>query len=348
MNDRFQVSDTKPVKINLDPEEYEDEDLLSDEEKEALKADIDGEEPEETDDDDAAAKEAAEKKAEEDAKAKEEADAKAKEEADAKAKEEAEAKAKAEADERAKLAAEDEAAQKAENEAAEKEAEEKETAKKAEVPKISPTDIPLTGLQGLSPEDLQAAQDGLADIKKQFQEGAIDYDTYLDKRDEFNRLLWTHDIAEKMNVESVDTRWEWEQNTFLNDPANAWINDDDVVYSAFAATVNRIMGTDEGSVMPGPELLSLAREQVASRFSPTQPLEKETQEEEEKKAAALKAAKEKEAKKEPPETLGGKPAAELEQGSGEFDYLDKLEGEDYEAAIEKLTDAQLKRYEDSI
>ena len=97
-----------------------------------------------------------------------------------------------------------------------------------------------------------------------------------------------------------------------------------------------------------PDLLAQAREEVAARFSPTQPAERADRQEEQKKQEALKAAKDKEAGKKPPETLGGKPAAEIDEGVGEFEWLDKLDGEAYEKGVTGLSEAQLKRYEASI
>jgi hypothetical protein len=320
----------KPVHIQLD-EGFEDEDLLSEDEKDALKAEIEGEEEDRAGDDAAADAEA--KKAAEDAKTKEDAE-KAKEADDAKAKEDADAKAIAEAEERAKLAKEDDAGKAADP-----------PKPAAEEAKIVPAEAPPASLKGLSAEELTQVTEGLADVKKQFQEGAIDYDTYLDQRDEFNRQIWQNDLAEKMNVDSVETRWEWEQESFLTAEENKWINADDVVYSAFAATVNRLMGTEEGAVLPGPELLDQARTEVAARFSPTHQKDTQTADEDKAKAEALRRAKGTEAAKDSPETLAGKPMAEQDEGSGEFEWIDKLEGEAYEQAVEGLTDQQLKRYE---
>lgn len=341
MGDNIAISEQgKEVKVKFNTE-FDDEDLLSEEEREALKADIE-------DDTEAAA---AKEKEDADEKAKIEADEKAKAEADAK-----EAKAKAEADERAKLEAEDKA------KAAEGEpgtivkkdddataAAAAAAAKPAEEPaKIVTDTAPIPTLAGLNEEELKTVNDGLDKAKKDFQEGAIDYDEYLDLRDTFKEQLWAHNVATQFSAESVDTRWEWEQETFLTDDANKWIAGDDVCYSAFAATVNRIMATEEGAVMPGPELLAQAREEVAARFSPSHPKQIADQAEEAKKQAALKSAKEKEAGKQAPETLAGKPAAEIDDGVGEFEWLDKLDGEAYEKAVEALTDVQLARYESSI
>ena len=76
--------------------------------------------------------------------------------------------------------------------------------------------------------------------------------------------------------------------------------------------------------------------------------ERADRQEEKKKQEALKAAKDKEAGKQPPETLGGKPTAEIDEGVGEFDWLDKLDGEAYEKGVTGLSEVQLKRYEASI
>lgn len=326
---------SKPTHVSLDGDQgFEDEDMLSEDEREALKAEIEGEEEETAGPDEVAEAEA--KKAAEEAKTKEEADAKAKTDDEAKAKEDADAKAQAEKDELAKLAAEDAAAGKKTDEDA---------GAGEEVAKTVPAEAPPVTMKGLSPDELTAVQDGLADVKKQFQEGAIDYDTYLDHRDEFNKQIWQHDLAEKMNVDNVETRWAWEQESFLSSADNQWINGDDVVYSAFAATVNRLMGTDEGAIMPGPELLDQARSEVAARFSPTHQKDTKTADEDKKKADALESAKAAEAGKKAPETLAGKPAAEQDDGAGEFEWIDKLDGEAYEQAVEGLNEAQLKRYE---
>ena len=307
--EKITISDTKQVKAPVEfNQDFDDVDLLSAAEKEALEVDIDEGEGEPAAESKAAAETPAEKKVDKTKKEVEEFEG-----------------APAETD-------------KAETDKAEAKAE----------PAANIVDItPPTVLSGLSPEELKAVQDGLEDAKRKFSEGEIDYDEYLDARDELNQKLWAHNLAMQFSAESVDTRWEWEQETFLTAPENDWINDDEVVYSAFAATVNRIMSTDEGAVMPGPDLLATAREEVAKRFSPASQAERVTQEQTKAKQGALKSAKQKQAAKVAPETLGGKPAAEIDEGVGEFEWLDKLDGEEYEKAVINLSDAQRARYEAS-
>lgn len=200
----------------------------------------------------------------------------------------------------------------------------------------------------MTAEQLAEVKQGLEDVKKRFQEGEIDYDTYFDERIGLERKLWMDDIAVQLSTDGVESQWKWEQETFLTSPENEWINGDDVVYAAFAATVNRIMSSEEGAVLPGPDLLAQAREEVAQRFSPTKAADDQAAEDEKKKAATLAKLKKEQAGKAIPDSLAGLPAAEAEEGSGEFDYLDKLDGEAYEKAVEGLTEAQLSRYEATI
>ncbi len=337
--DKITISDKGETKVAFN-ESFDDIDLLSAEEQAALSEDVDLDGP-------------AAKAVDSDSHSRAEARKKAEDEANAAAKEaEDQAKAAKEKEDADKAADEknEELAKKEKEAAAAETEDDKAKAKEFEggPAKLVPELAPPTVVTGLTEEALKKVNDDKAQAKKDFQEGIIDYDEYLDKRDAFNQQIWSHNMAMQMSSESVDTRWEWEQESFLTDKANAWINDDEVCYSAFAATVNRLMSTDEGAVMPGPELLALAREQVAKRFSPTRQEERIDKEEEDKKKEALKSAKSKEAAKVAPETLGGKPAAEIDEGIGEFDWIDKLDGEAYEKAVENLSEAQLKRYEASI
>jgi sRNA-binding protein len=313
--DAISISDKKVVKVD----DFAD-DMLSDEERNALKEDIEGEDKPPAGGNDGGSQ-AAEK--------------------------EAEAKAAAEKAKADKAAAEK---AKAEKEAADKAAADAAAAaakKGDEVPPETKTAYPLfpsgppLALKTLSAAELQAVNSGMEAVKKKFHDGEIDYDEYMDERLKLERRLWNNDMANQISAESVESQWQWEQQGFLTAKENAWINDDDVVYAAFAATVNRIMSTQEGAVMPGHQLLNEAKAQVAARFKGDVAAGSDKA----KAAEALKAAKADQAGKAIPETLGGKPAAEIDGGVGEFDYLDKLDGEDFEQAVAKLTEDQLARYE---
>lgn len=326
------ISDQKQVKVDV----FEDEDLISAEEKAAMSEEIEGD-PE--NDKAAAAKAAADKEAQEEADAK--AEAEEKRLADEKL-----ASEKAEADAKTGEAA---AAVKAGDKAGEEAGKDGgQDGDDTDPPIIVPQTAPPVSMKTMTTDEIASVKAGLEDSKKRFQDGEIDYEKYYEERSDLEKQLWMNDVAVQLSVDGVESQWQWEQQSFLSAPENKWINDDEVVYAALSATVNRIMATTEGAVMSGPDLLGQAREEVAARFSPTLAQDTDTAAEKASKAAALKRAKAKEAGKPIPETLGGAPAADLEEGSGEFDYLDKLDGESYEKAVEGLSEAQLARYEGAV
>ena len=333
------VSDRKQVKIEG---VFEESDLLSEEEKAAMAEDLSEQEAEEKarqaageGEDDADAIVA---KAKADAEAAAEAK-KAREDADAKKAKEIE---EADAEIAAKKAKDDEDAKAA---AAGEDKGDKGGEAKAATP--APGSQPPLVMQTMTAEQVKGLKDSLEENEKKFQDGEVNYKEYFDARLEIERQLWQNDLAAQLSETGVEAQWQWEQSSFLGSEDNAWINDDDVVYSAFAATVNRIMSSEEGAVMPGPDLLAKARDEVAARFSPDKAADDAAAQEKKDKEAALKGAKKAQGNKDLPLTLGEVPAAEDEEGGGEFGWIDKLDGEAYEKAVEGLSEAQLSRYADS-
>lgn len=313
---------------------FDDEDLLSEEERAAMAEPVEGEDAEDASAADDAA--ADDKLKGQEAQSDEEKDAKIAE-ADAKI-----AAEKAKGGEKDAGADDPDKAAKAAAEAGDK--------KDADTDKVVsfPQNQPPVMMDVMSKEEVDKVTADLATAKQQFQDGEIDYDKYFDERLRLERQIWQNDVAVQLSGDSIENQWQWEQNSFLNDQANEWINNDDVVYSAFAATVNRIMGTEEGAVLPGPEILDQAREEVAARFSPTREADAQAAADDKAGKEALKNAKKSQADKTLPDTLAQVPAAEAEEGAGEFGYLDKLDGEAFEKAVEALSPAQLVRYENTL
>ena len=340
----------KVVKI---PGVFEDEDLLSDEERAAM-AEPEVEDDAATADAEARAKEDAEAEAATAKKTAEDEDAAKKgqealddaekaakiKEADEKIAAEKGDAGETEADKAAKDAA-DEAAKKAAGEGSEEDAG---ADKPIPLPKVQPPVM----MDVMSQEAVDQVTADLAASKQKFQDGEIDYDTYFEERLKSERALWQNDVAVQLSGDSIENQWQWEQNTFMADQANGWISDDDIVFSAFAATVNKIMATEEGSVLPGPDILDQAREEVAKRFSPTQEADTQAKADDEKGKKALAAVKKAQAAKAIPDTLAAIPAAEGEESGGEFGFIDKLDGEAYEKAVEALSPVQLARYENQV
>jgi hypothetical protein len=120
-----------------------------------------------------------------------------------------------------------------------------------------------------------------------------------------------------------------------------------------ATTVNNMLDNPEDSKLGNDELLAEAqrrvqKEMAAAGFQVVSG-NKKTDDADTKDSgkAALAAAKKAAGnRKSAPANLGDVPAADLPEGTDEFAYLDNLEGEKYQAAIDKLTPEQLERYED--
>lgn len=320
-DEKIAISEQKVVNV-----EFEDVDLLSKEEREALELDVDldgpGEETKPSEDDKTAA-EAAKTPA---------------------------------AEETPPVAKIDEApAEKKVEPPATPPADGQETPPAEETPPVMEIPpAPLSTKNLLSTEDLAKLESDIEANNKAFNDGEVEFQEYLDKRDDLRDTKKAHDQAEENAGDGVQNQWEWEQNYFVQSPENSWIMDNAPKYAAFATAVNEIMATDEGETMLGPEILTRARAEVEKLFvAPGSPQAQDQAAAQaaldaKKGADALKAAKDREAGRQPPETLGGKPAAAIDEGAGEFDWVDKLDGEQYEDAIDKMTEAQLARYEGEI
>jgi hypothetical protein len=345
-----------------DPDELKKaEELASEEAAAKAKAEAEAKDKEKTEAEEAEAKQ----KAEEDAKAKEEAEA------------EAEKKAAAEKAAETKTDAEKEAAAKAEADAKAKEEEEAKAAeaeadKKAEPKPFTPkfTEVDLTELDKL--------KTALDEAKKKFDDGEIDYAKLDEIKDAYNEMKWKADFAVESNKNMQEGRWEWEQERFLDD--NKDYRDNKTLNAAFVATVNAVIVTDEGKKMSDREVLVKAQEQIEAdllgikkpeeeeedefayldklegealqkaidKLSPEQSQRYKASSETEKKRKAIEAAKKaKGDRSKISADIGGLPAAEENEDVSEFAYLDKLEGEAYQAAIDKLSPEQLRKYEDS-
>ncbi|MBC2712872.1 MAG: hypothetical protein HGJ94_18340 [Desulfosarcina sp.] len=327
---------------------------LTDEEKEGLSpeevAAIDGGDDDDTieeTDAEAAEREAkeaadAEKQAAEDkAAAQKIADEKAateKAEADKAATDDKAAEAKAKEDADAKALAEKEAA----DAAAAKEAD--------EVPAPQQTQPPQ--LPSVDPEKLEAAKTKFDEAKTQFDDGEIDYQAFDEIKTEYNRLRWKDEDAKEYNQNARHFQWQGSQDKFFED--NPRFLSNQTLNAAYVATVNRILKTEDGATMTDDQLLAAAKKQVESDLVLTaDPTATEAEEvkrqaaEKARKAKAIAAAKSGNADRSTIEDgdIAKLPSAEEESDPSEFDYLDRLDGEKFQEAIEKLTPAQLERYE---
>lgn len=206
----------------------------------------------------------------------------------------------------------------------------------------------------LSPEDLEGINTELGELKTQFDDGDIDYEKYTDERLKLEKVVWHHEQAEITNENAVEQRWTWEREWYLQ--SNPELEISQVIYGAFAAQVNALLADEAFATAPGFDLLTEAHTRVAAEIesmtgpggAPPAGIPPAG----DKKAAdtrakdALKKAKDAESTKRGPKTLAGIPAADTNTDVNKFAHLDSLNGEALQKAIDKLSPADLKEYED--
>jgi len=195
--------------------------------------------------------------------------------------------------------------------------------------------------------DLDSLKTAFDDAKKKFDDGEIDYTKFDEAKDAYNEAKWKADFAKESNQNMSEGRWQWEQERFLDD--NKQYRDNKTLNVAFVATVNIIISTEEGKKLTDREVLVKAKEQVEADLGIVTPKPAAAAKTDKEKKEAIEAAKKANSDRSKiAADIGGLPAAEEnEDVSDEFAYLDKLDGEAYQAAIDKLTPAQLQKYEDS-
>lgn len=214
--------------------------------------------------------------------------------------------------------------------------------------------IPLA--ETLTEEDLQEIDTALKDLKTQFDDGDIDYEQYTDERLKYEKILWHHEQAEISNVNAVEQRWQWERDWYLQ--SNQELNQNQVIYGAFAAQVNALLADDEWGIAPGFDILTEAHRRVASEIASLEgpqagnvsngrPKVGDKQSAQQKADDALAKAKAAEAGKRPPHTLAKVPAAEQNVDTSKWAHIDSLDGDAYQKAIDRLSPAELAEYEES-
>jgi hypothetical protein len=196
-------------------------------------------------------------------------------------------------------------------------------------------------------EEFEKLKVAFDDAKKKFDEGDINYAELDEAKDAYNQAKWKREYAEESNRSIREARWKWEQENFLNDKANKVFLDNETLNVAFVGAVNKIIATEESAKMTDREVLEAAKQKVQKDLGVLKPAS-DADTKEKDKAEAIRKAKEKNADKTAiPKDLTGVPEAEENIDENEFAYLDRLEGDKFQAAIDKLTPAQLERYENA-
>ncbi len=148
-----------------------------------------------------------------------------------------------------------------------------------------------------------------------------------------------------------ENRWKWEQDNFLSAEGNISLRDNETLHTAFVATVNKLISTDEGKAMSDRQVLEAAKNKVEKDLGVARTEaggdETDAQKEARLKQEAIDKAKGKLGDKtEIKPDLTNVPAADENTDVGEFDYVTRLEGDAYQQAIDRMSPAQQARWED--
>lgn len=180
-------------------------------------------------------------------------------------------------------------------------------------------------------------------LDEQLDEAEIDFDEYKKQFQVIDRE-YMRSIAREENLRiSTEDTWKSAQTDFFTN--NDYLKSNPVVYGAFAGEVNKLLADKAWSSKSGADILAKAKQVVDSAFGKPESSEKADVQvvEDKKKKTAIESAKKSGRSRPSPQTLRDIPASDINTDSA-FDYLDKLDGREYEKAIEKLTEAEMEAY----
>ena len=191
-----------------------------------------------------------------------------------------------------------------------------------------------------APSKLDALTAELAEVKQKFDDGDLSIDEYIEERDRVSRAIVKAELKAELASDAVAQTWERSQKDFLGQ--NAYLRDNDVIYDAFAMQVNKLLADPKSASRSDDALLAAAKQKVDAAFGvkPSEPSRKKDE------SPVRDAKREAADRSKSPKTLRDIPAAaaadDVEQSP--FAYLDRLSGDDLEAALMKLSDDDQRRY----
>lgn len=197
---------------------------------------------------------------------------------------------------------------------------------------------------------IKAQKDMLADKFDDGELSARDYQKKLDTLNEQQRAIeWSvqkAELAAEMSEQGKVNQWMREVETFLNDEdaTGGIYQRSQRAMEALDAEVREIGAREENISLPGRKILEMAHEKLSKEFGWSTSAKVEATNPDASEAAEKgKPVKVKHA--DPVPTLGRMPAAEDNNpGNSKFSALDKLEGEEYEEAFNKLSQSDRNAY----
>jgi len=189
------------------------------------------------------------------------------------------------------------------------------------------------------PSALDKLEAELAEVKKQFDDGDISIDEYIDAKSALDRKIVKAELKAELAQEAASKSWSQSQEDFLG--KHDYLRDE-VIYGAFATQVNKLLADPKSAALTDEALLAAAKAKVDAAFG-RKPGEPEPPKGE---SPIRKAKKDAADTSKIPITLQGIPAAAPpdDVDGNRFAYLDRLSGEAFEAAISKLSDDDRNRW----
>jgi len=203
-------------------------------------------------------------------------------------------------------------------------------------------------------EEVKAVHEKIGDLRKQYDEGAIDVDEFDSLKEavyaeekvlekEQTTLEVTMNVSEGMQQRDVQTQWVGAQENYTKQ-IHPEIDADPRIRSLFVAEVNTILGSEAGKALGNYDILKKAYKEMSYLIpkldaGETPEAQKIRLVAEAKKIAATRA------RGKAPLTLKDVGAAEENLSSaGKFAYLDKLDGAALEEAMGKMSEADMAAY----
>ena len=203
-------------------------------------------------------------------------------------------------------------------------------------------------------EEVKAVHEKIGDLRKQYDEGAIDVDEFDSLKEavyaeekvlekEQTTLEVTMNVSEGMQQRDVQTQWVGAQENYTKQ-IHPEIDADPRIRSLFVAEVNTILGSEAGKALGNYDILKKAYKEMSYLIPKLDAGETPEAQKIRLVAAAKKIAADR-ARGKAPLTLKDVGAAEENLSSaGKFAYLDKLDGAALEEAMGKMSEADMAAY----
>lgn len=187
-------------------------------------------------------------------------------------------------------------------------------------------------------------------LEKDLDDGKIEFDDYKKKLRDLD-IENTREVTRQEVLKThAEIKWKEEQSVFFGEnPDFTREKANPIVFQAFVSEVNRLAADPSWANESGLKLLAEAKKNVVGAFGlavkepekkPVEPKEKTDGEK------AVEKAKKGQSDKNAPKTLKDIPASD-KNTDNPFESIDKLDGAAYEKAIANMTPDELEAYENS-